>query len=204
MRCDLATLLTGYSLAGAGAEPIGCVLAPDNDDDLPRGIAFGEIDPADAPKGCRDVAARIDGNWIWRLTDGEGVAVRQGKGAPRGSGTRPKLKILDPCRSVCLRASGQDEGFPDVWHHVVISWVQIERTGKWSADAAWAWSTEPSPDGEGRAWARPPRQWSTVGAVAALLYGPPSAETMAALHAPRDAELREYAMTPPVRPGVKR
>lgn len=190
-------LLAPYRLAAPGSEPVGCVLAPDDEDDLPQGYARGEIALADAPQGCRSVATKIDRNWVWRITDGEGVALREGKGPPRGSGTRPKLKILDPCRSVALRAVGVDEGFPDLAHHVVIVWVQIMRTGRWKAESAWAWSTEPAPAGSGRSWVRPPRRWSTVGAVAALLYVPPSAVTMAELHAPRDAEALTLAMTLP-------
>jgi hypothetical protein len=196
-RIDIGALLAPYRLAERGAEPVGCVLAPDDLDDLPAGVALGEIAITDAPQGCRSVAAKIDRNWVWRLTDGEGVALRQGKGAPRGSGTRPKLAILDPCRSVALRAAGVDEGFPDATHHVIIVWVQILRTGKWAADGAWAWSTAPAPSGPGRAWQRPPRRWKAITEVAGLLYGPPSAERVAALFAPGDAEREEHAMTLP-------
>jgi hypothetical protein len=187
-RTDFAALLAPYTLAGRGAEPAGTVLAPDDDDDLPEGVALGEVEIGQAPQGVRTVANRVHPDWTWRLTDGEGVAVRQGKGAPRGSGTRPKLRILEPCRSVALRATGADAGFPDVQHHAVIVWVQLVRTGAWKADCAWAWTTEPAPAGDGRSWARPPRRWSTVGQVAALLYGAASADRMAELHAPRDAE----------------
>jgi hypothetical protein len=171
-------------------------------------VAHGEVELDAAPQGCRSIAAKIDANWIWRITDGEGVALRQGKGAPRGSGTRPKLAILDPCRSVALRAAGVDEGFPDVTHHVVIVWVQLARTLKWSADSAWAWTTEPvvgvgSGRPFGRVWALPPRRWRTITDVAAVLAVPPCAQVMAALHAPRIAAAREYADSPPARPGER-
>jgi hypothetical protein len=192
MITDVAALLAPYPLAGPGTDPPGAVLAPDRDDELPDGVALGEITLAEAPQGVRTVASKIHGNWVWRLTDGEGVTVRQGKGAPRGSGTRPKLRIMEPCRSVALRAAGPDAGFPDVTHHVIIVWVQLARTGQWKADSAWAWTTEPAPAGDGRAWARPPRRWSTVGEVAGLLYGAASAERVAALHAPRDAEVAAW------------
>lgn len=200
-RIDYAALLAPYRLAGPGTDPAGwdggsAVLAPDDDDELPDGVALGEIEIGQAPQGVRTVASKIHAEWTWRLTDGEGVTVRQGKGAPRGNGTRPKLAILEPCRSVALRAVGPDEGFPDVQHHGVIVWVQLVRTGAWKADSAWAWTTEPAPcptEGAGRCCARPPRRWSTVGEVAALLCGPPCADRMAELHAPRDAEAAAWA-----------
>ena len=195
MITDIGALLAPYHLAGPGAEPAGAVLAPDSDDELPEGVALGTLRLAEAPQGARTVASKIHRNWVWRLTDGEGVAVRQGKGAPRDSGTRPNLRILEPCRSVALRATGVDEGFPDVQHHVIIVWVQLARTLRWSADEAWAWSTESvcgvGPRGSdgvrpfGRAAQRAPRRWKAISGVAGLLYVPPSAVTMAALHTPR-------------------
>ena len=197
-RIDYGALLAPYRLAGPGTDPPGAVLAPEDDDELPDGADLGEIDLASAPGGARTVAGKIHGAWLWRLTGGEGVTVRQGKGAPRGDGTRPSLRILDPSRSVALRAIGTDEGFPYVVHHAVIVWVQLARTGRWSIESAWAWSTEPSPAGDGRSWARPPRRWATVGEVAGLLCRPPSADAMAELHAPRDAEIRDYADARPV------
>jgi hypothetical protein len=195
---DFGALLAPYHLAEPGTDPPGAVLAPDSDDELPDGVDLGEVDLASAPGGARTVAGKIDRNWVWRLTLGEGVSVRSGKGPARGDGTRPKVPILDPCRSVALRAIGTDEGFPDVSHHAAIVWVQLARTGRWSAGGAWAWSTEPAPAGDGRSWARPPRRWATVGEVAALLYGPPSADRMAELFAERDADIRAEAQTRPV------
>ena len=208
MRCDVGALLAGFRLAEPGSEPLGCVLAPEDEGDLPQGVALGGVELDLAPQGCRSIAAKIDANWIWRITDGEGVALRQGKGAPRGSGTRPKLAILEPCRSVALRAAGVDEEFGDVTHHVVIVWVQLARTLKWAGDGAWAWTTEPvvgvgSGRPFGRAWALPPRRWRTITDVAAVLAVPPCAQVMAALHAPRIAAAREYADTPPARPGER-
>lgn len=198
MITDIGALLAPYHLAGPGAEPLGAVLAPDSDDELPAGVALGEIEISAAPQGARTVLNRIAPGWQWRLTDGEGVAVRQGKGAPRDSGTRPNLRILDPCRSVALRATGTDEGFPDVQHHVIIFWVQLARTLRWATDGAWAWSSEPAPAGAGRSWARAPRRWKATSGVAGLLYVPPSAVTMAELHAPRDAEALALADARPV------
>lgn len=192
MITDIEALLAPYRLAGPGTDPPGAVLAPDDDHELPEGVALGEITFAEAPQGVRTVASKIHPDWVWRLTDGEGVVIRQGKGAPRGSGTRPKLRILEPCRSVALRAVAVDAGFLHVSHHGVIVWVQLARTSAWKADSAWAWSTEPAPAGDGRSWARPPRRWTTVGQVAALLSGPPSADRMAELHAARDAAVVAY------------
>jgi len=192
MITDIEALLAPYRLAGRDADPPFAFLAPDDDAELPEGVALGEIRIAEAPRGVRAVASKIHANWVWRITDGEGVALRQGKGAPRGDGTRPKLRIMEPCRSVALRAVGIDEGFPDVSHHGVITWVQLARTLAWKAEGAWAWSTEQHPDWCGRSWARPPRAWSTVGEVAGLLYGPPCASRMAELHAARDAEAVAY------------
>ena len=203
MITDIGALLAPYHLAGPGAEPAGAVLAPDSDDELPAGTALGTLALAQAPQGARTVANKIAPGWEWRLTDGEGVTVRQGKGAPRDSGTRPNLRILEPCRSVALRATGTDEGFPDVQHHVIIVWVQLARTLRWSADEAWAWSTEQaygmcSGRPFGRVAQRAPRRWKAISGVAGLLYRPPSADTMAALHAPRDAEVRDYVEARPV------
>lgn len=214
-RTDFGALLAPYRLAERGTDPPDAVLAPTRAvidsagerhvelllDELPDGVDLGEIDLASAPQGARTVAGKVVRNWVWRLTLGEGVTLRYGKGPDRDDGTRPKLAIMEPCRSVALRAAGVDEGFPDVSHHVIIVWLQIVRTGKWKADEAWAWSTEPAPAGDGRSWARPPRRWATVGAVAALLYGPPSADRMAELHAPRDAETRALAEARPLITG---
>ena len=198
---DFGALLAPFHLAEPGTDPPGAVLAPAQDDELPDGVDLGEIELASAPGGARTVAGKIHGAWLWRLTLGEGVSVRQGKGPARGNGTRPNVPILDPCRSVALRAIGTDEGFPCVLHRAVIVWVQRVRTGKWSADSAWAWSTEPAPAGDGRSWARPPRRWATVGQVAALLYGPPSADRMAELFAARDADIRAEVETRPMITG---
>lgn len=198
MITDFGALLAPYPLAEPGTDPPGAVLAPEQDDELPDGVDLGEIEIDQAPRGARTVAVKIERNWVWRLTLGEGVSVRHGKGPARGDGSRPQVRILDPCRSVALRVAGVDEGFPDVSHHGVIVWVQLVRTGRWSADSAWAWSTEPAPAGDGRSWARPPRRWATVGQVAALLYGPPSADRMAELFAARDADIRAEVETRPV------
>lgn len=202
MRIDLATLLAPYHLAGLDADPPCAVLAPERDDELPEGVSFGELALADAPQGCRTVVGGIDGNWVWRLTDGEGVAVRQGKGAPRGSGVRPKLRILEPCRSVALRCVGVDQAFPDVSHHMVAVWVHIERTGKWKIDRAWLWSTEArygmcSGAPRGRAWVHPPAEVG-LAACRAVLHGLPDAAVVDAVYAEHDAEIRAEAERRPV------
>lgn len=196
--------MTGLLPVPPGSDPVDALLAPtrtviDEDgaahglldlDALPRGTTHGVLDVADAPQGARTVANKIADGWTWRLLDGEGWAVRQGKGPPRGSGTRPKLVILEPCQSVTLRAVAVDEWFPDVTHHVVLGWVFVERTGKWKADLACVWTTEPVPGASGRRWwAIPP---TPVGVTVAkrLLSGPPdAAEVLAA----RDAVLRARA-----------
>lgn len=198
----MATLLAPYHLAGLDADPPCAVLAPDRDDELPDGVSFGELALADAPQGCRTVVGGIEANWVWRLTDGEGVAVRQGKGAPRGSGVRPKLRILEPCRSVALRCVGVDQGFPDVSHHVVAVWVFIERTGKWKIDRGWLASSEPSAcqtEGgpTGRGWAHPPAEVG-LAACRAVLAGPPDAAVVDAVYAEHDAEIRAEVERRPV------
>lgn len=178
--------MTGLLRAPVGSDPAGALLAPltvpDEEgrcgldlDALPRGTSHGVLAVADAPQGARNVAAKIAPGWTWRLLDGEGWGVRQGSGPPRGNGTRPKLWILEPCRSVTLRAVAVDEGFPDTSHHAVLGWVFIERTGKWKADLACVWTTEPAPDGRGAArrwWAIPPTEIG-VTAAKALLSRPP-------------------------------
>lgn len=188
--------MTGLLPVPAGSEPISALLAQLTVDGhldldaLPHGTAHGALDVADAPQGARTVANKIADGWCWRLLDGEGWAVRQGKGPPRGSGTRPKLVILEPCRSVTLRAVAPDEWFPDTTHHVVLGWVFVERTGKWKADLAMVWTTEPVPGVSGRRWwAIPPTE---VGVTVAkrLLSGPPDA---AELLAARDAVLAARA-----------
>lgn len=181
-----------------GSEPADAVFAPmtaDGDlnlDALPPGTGHGEIDVADAPQGARTVVARIDPGWAWRLLDGEGWCVRQGKGPPRGNGTRPKLWILEPCRSVTLRAVAVDEGFPDTSHHAVLGWVFIERTGKWKADLACVWTTEPAPGVDGRRWWAIPPTEIGVTAVKALLSrapdGPELARCVEAARVARDED----------------
>jgi hypothetical protein len=185
-----------------GSDPPGALLAALNADGdllgLPVGSAHGEIDLADAPRGTRAVASKIVEGWEWRLTSGEGWALRQGKGPTRGDGTRPRLTILEPCRSVALRAVGVDEAFPDALVHVVIVWVQITRTGKWSADDGWAWSSEPAIGAGsgrpfGRQWARPPRQFAAIGGPASLLTVAPSVRALDVLCTPSDVERAEQA-----------
>ena len=99
MRCDVGALLAGFRLAEPGSEPLGCVLAPEDEGDLPERDALREVELDAAPQGCRSIVAKIDANWIWRITDGEGVALRQGKGAPRGSGTVSYTHLTLPTNS---------------------------------------------------------------------------------------------------------
>ena len=180
-----------FTPAPAGSEPDGALHAPMGAyvkadgtvgtfvllDDLPAGYACGEIETGQAPQGARTVAGRIHHDWVWRLLDGEGWTVRQGKGPARDSGTRPKIAILERCRSVSLRAVGIDEAFPDLSHHVVLSWVQVLRTGTWSPDVAAVWTTEPvlgvgSGRPFGRHWAIGPTQVGVSAAKALLSLAP--------------------------------
>ena len=200
--------MTGPLLAPLGSDPAGALLAPlttpDEDgragldlDALPRGTTHGVIEVADAPQGARTVADRIAPGWHWRLLDGEGWAVRQGSGPPRGNGTRPKLWILEPSRSVTLRAVAVDEGFPATSHHAVLGWVFIERTGKWKADLACVWTTEPGPGVGGRRWWAIPPTEIGVTAVKALLSrapdGPELARCVEAARVARVARVQDGA-----------
>jgi hypothetical protein len=154
----------------------GWELAPDNLTDLPRGVMTGEIRPADAPLGVRKVATKIHDNWVWHVFTGEGRAIRQAYGEPRGDGTRPQLRVLEPCDTVSIRAEAADPVFPANRLHVAIVWARIERTGKRAPEGAWVWTCEPHPEAgwsdPRRAWSRAPRRVS-VSAAAALLAGPP-------------------------------
>lgn len=176
-------MIQAFEVAPAGSDPAGALLAPLTTgadgktalhlDGLPDGHDLGELAVADAPQGCRNVAAHIADGWSWRLRDGEGWVCREGKGPVRSNGTRPKLRILEPCRSVSLRACAVDPEFEVVTHYVVIVWVQLTRTKRWTCEYAHAWSTEPAPTG-GR-WAS--RLGITLGRdpCGALLAEAPSA-----------------------------
>jgi len=160
----------------------GWELAPDDLDDLVPGVDLGPIDLADAPQGVRNAANKIHANWVWELRTGEGRAIRQAYGEPRGDGTRPQLRVLEPCDTISVRAEAADPAFPVNRLHVVIVWTRIERTGKRAPDGAWAWSCEPHPDGAGRrAWSRAPRR---VGVTMArdLLAAPPDDEALGAAY----------------------
>ena len=160
----------------------GWELAPEDLDDLPRGTHLGEIALADAPQGVRNVANKIDANWVWRIVSGEGLAIRQAYGTPRGDGTRPQLRVLEPCDTISIRARADDPVFPCNTLHVVIVWTRLERTNKRAPDGAWAWSCEPHPQGdERRAWSRPPRRVG-VTAAGALLASPPDELELAAVY----------------------
>lgn len=161
---------------GYAVDPVcGHVHAPDRLDDLPRGTDLGEIDLADAPRGVRTLAAKIDANWVWRIVLGEGWAVRQGYGPPRDSGTRPKVSTLVPCASVSLRAVGVDQAFPAVSHHVVACWVRPAEIEKWKAEEGWYWSTEPRADDGRRRWIHRLVTSLGVARCGAILAGPPDA-----------------------------
>jgi len=151
----------------------GYVLAPENLDHLPRGYDLGEIPLADAPQGVRNAATKIDSNWVWRVCTGEGWAVRQAYGPPRGDGTRPQLRVLERCDTVSIRAEADDPAFPCNRLHVAIVWARIHRTGKRAPEGAWVWSCEPHPEGPWRrAWSRPPRRVAVTVAGALLAYAP--------------------------------
>jgi hypothetical protein len=176
---------SGLLVAGPGCDPPGALLAPLHTDGtvhldaLPRGTRHGEIPISHAPQGARNVAARVSAEWCWRLVDGEGWALRQGSGPSRGNGTRPKLAILDPCRTVTLRAVCPDAAFPDVTHHVVLGWVLTYRSGKWKAETAVAWSTEPRPGG-GRWWSIAPTDIGVTRAKELLSDAPDTAAVLTA------------------------
>lgn len=182
-----------FTPAPAGSEPAGALLAPMGAyvradgtvgtfvllDDLPAGYPCGEIDVADAPQGARTVAGKIHESWVWRLLDGEGWTVRQGRGPARDSGTRPRIHILERCRSVSLRAVAVDPAFGELTHHVVLVWVQVLRTGTWKADLAYVWTTEPAPGPDGRRWWHVPPTEVGVTAVKALLSRVPDGPELA-------------------------
>jgi hypothetical protein len=158
------------------------VHAPADLDDLPTGVALGDLDPADAPRGAAAVLARVHPAWSWRLLSGEGWCLRQGYGARRRDNTRPKISILEPAHTISLRAVAFDPAFLDVAHHVAIVWTLIHRTGRRTVDTAVAWSTAPNPDGRGRGWQPAPREVG-LAACAALLQREPDAPAVAiAMH----------------------
>lgn len=168
--------------AGWRVDPVcGFVHAPEDLDALPPGTCLGELAVTDAPQGARDAASKIDDNWVWRLIDGEGWATREGKGPVRDNGTRPKIRILLPCRSVSLRAVGVDAAFPLIIHHVVLTWSYLYDRPKWSAEGGWAGMTEPrAGSGPARWWTVGPRALG-VTACRELLAGPPDAARLDAL-----------------------
>jgi hypothetical protein len=139
---DLAAL--GFVPVPLGSDPQEAYLAPEQLDDLPAGVMHGEMTPEDLPTGPGTALAHTAGGWSVRMLGGVGWALREGKGPPRDNGTRPKLKILEPCTTVTLRAVAIDPEWDDVTHHVVIAWCRIARTGKSGPDVAFVWSTEPT------------------------------------------------------------
>ena len=163
---------------GFAVDPVtGYVHAPERLDDLPAGTSLGELDVTDAPRGTQTLARRIGEGWRWRIVAGEGWAVRHAYGPPRDSGVRPRLAILVPCRSVTLRAVGVDVAFPAVMHHVMVCWVRPVEVGRWTAEEAWYWSSEPAPDGDARCVAtlRP----LGVARCGQVLAGPPDCARIA-------------------------
>ena len=182
--------------AGWEVDPVcGFVHAPEDLDALPPGTCHGELAISDAPQGAREAASKIDDNWTWRLIDGEGWATREGKGPVRDNGTRPKIRILLPCRSVTLRAVGVDQAFPDTTHHVVLAWVYVYERPKWAAEGGWAGTTEPFlgqplPGGRvsiRRGWTAGPRALG-VTRCRALLAGPPDVRRLEALLEPLEVD----------------
>jgi hypothetical protein len=170
-------------VTSADSDPPGALLAPltaDGNvdlDALPHGTV---VEDAELPRGAALVANKIAPGWQWRACHGEGWRLGQGYGPPRGDGSRPQLAILDPCRSVTLRAVAIDPAFDMITHHVLIGWVCTERGGKWKPDLAAAWSVEPRPDGRGRG------RWTTrlslslgLSACSALLAAPPDVAVLA-------------------------
>ena len=188
----------GFVRVPPGSDPPDVHLAHAGIDDLPVGVWHGEMAPDELPKGPGDALGGSVNGWEIRLVHGAGYALREGKGPPRGDGTRPKLKILEPCTSITLRAVGFDPEWDDVTHHVVIGWCRVARTGKSGPELAWAWSSEPtlglgSLRPFGRTFRRNPRLLG-LAAASALLAGPPSDAAMSTAYAPGDAERMAYAM----------
>jgi len=194
---DLASL--GFTPVPLGSDPQAAYLAPELLDELPAGVFHGEMSPDDLPKGPGTAVAHAADGWEVRMIGGAGWALREGKGPPRDSGTRPKLKILEPCTTITLRAVGIDPEWDDVTHHVLIAWCRIARTGKSGPDVAFVWSTEPTfgatslGSGFGRVMRRNPRAVS-LGLAAQILAGPCSDTAVSTLLAPGDAERERDAM----------
>jgi hypothetical protein len=193
---DLASL--GFVPVPLGSDPPDAYLAPEQLDDLPRGTFHGEMRLDELPAGPGSAAADAGGGWTVRVVGGAGWAVREGKGPPRDNGTRPKLKILEPCTTVTLRAVGIDPEWDDVTHHVLIGWCRIARTGKSASHLAFVWSTEPTfgmTSGRpfGRTYRRNPRA-VPLALACEILAGPCSDTAVSTLLAEGDREREAYAM----------
>jgi hypothetical protein len=203
---DLAAL--GFEPVPLGSDPPDAYLAPHRTyrdaagkahdelclDDLPRGVWHGRMAPDELPTGPGTALAHAAGGWTVRMISGIGWALREGKGPPRDNGTRPKLRILEPCTTITLRAVGFDDEWDDVTHHVVISWCRIARTGKSGPDVAFAWSSEPNLNaGAPRVFRRNPRPVS-LSLAGQLLAGPCSDTALSTLLAEGDREREAYAM----------
>jgi hypothetical protein len=193
---DLASL--GFTPVPLGSDPQEAYLAPESLDDLPRGVFHGEMPPDELPAGPGSALAQAGGGWSVRMLGGVGWALREGKGPPRADGTRPKLRILEPCTTVTLRAVGIDPEWDDVTHHVVIGWARVARTGKSGPYVSYVWSTEPALGVEsgrpfGRVMRRNPRALSL--ALAGEILAGPCSDTALSTHlAEGDREREAYAM----------
>lgn len=194
---DLAAF--GFAPVPLGSDPPNAYLAPEQLDELPRGVFHGEMAPDELPAGPGTALAHAAGGWTVHMISGAGWALREGKGPPRDSGTRPKLKILEPCTTITLRAVGFDDEWDDVTHHVLIGWCRVARTGKSGPDIAFVWSTEPTfgmcsgRRNGGRVMRRNPRAVS-LRLAGQILAGPCSDTAVSTLLADGDAEREAYAM----------
>jgi len=203
---DLAAL--GFVPVPLGSDPPDAYLAPTRTyrdaagrahdelwlDDLPRGVWHGEMALDELPAGPGSAASDAGGGWTVRVIGGAGWALREGKGPPRGDGTRPKLKILEPCTTITLRAVGFDPEWDDVTHHLVIGWCRIARTGKSGPFVAFVWSSEPNLDaGAPRVFRRNARAVS-LAVACEILAGPCSDTALSTQLAEGDRERETYAM----------
>jgi hypothetical protein len=195
---DLASL--GFTPVPLGSDPQEAYLAPEQLDDLPAGVWHGEMALDELPAGPGSAATDAGGGWAVRVIGGAGWALREGKGPPRDNGTRPKLKILEPCTTITLRAVGIDPEWDDVTHHVLIAWCRVARTGKSGPSLCFVWSTEPSMHSAtrttscvGRVMRRNPRSVS-LALACETLAGPCSDTAVSTLLVPGDREREAYAM----------
>ena len=186
-HCD--PVMAAFGVMAPGGDPPLAPLAPvDADGEVVwtevcrLGVPTGPVAVEDAPAAVASAYRRADPGWVTALTGGAGVALRYGKGAPRGDGTRPRVAYLDPCTSAVLRAHARDDGFTATGHHVVMWWSIPTRSGRAGFEGAWCWSSEHGPDTDGAAAIIVGPTRIGARAAAALLARPPDAAAIAAAH----------------------